>query len=62
MYRRVRKAVVIHLTDAFIKFPSGVKAQEVMGIFERQKGIPGVLGAIDGSHIPIKGPKHQSDE
>lgn len=62
VYRRVCKAVVTHVTDEFIKFPTGAKAQEVMEAFERKKGIPGVLGAIDGTHIPIKCPKNHSDQ
>ena len=54
---RVCKAIVRHLMDEFIKIPSGQKAQEVMEAFEEKKGYLGVIGAIDGTHIPIKAPK-----
>jgi len=50
VYRRVCIAIVTHLTDEFIKFPTGQKAQEVMDVFERKMGIPGVLGSVDGTH------------
>jgi len=50
VYRRVCIAIVTHLTDEFIKFPTGQKVQEVMDVFERKMGIPGVLGTVDGTH------------
>jgi hypothetical protein len=31
-----------------------MKVQETVDKFFQHKGFPGVLGAIDGSHIPIK--------
>lgn len=37
-----------------MKFPTGQKAQAVMERFEEKKGFPGVMGAIDGTHTPIK--------
>ena len=40
--------------DECIMIPTGQKAQAVMEAFEEKKGFPGVMGAIDGTHIPIK--------
>ena len=33
-----------------------------MEVLERKRGIQGVLGAIDGTHIPIKGPRNHSEQ
>ena len=62
VYRRVCKAIVRNLMDEFIKFPTGLKAQAVMEAFEEKKGFPGVLGAIDGTHIPIKAPHNNHEQ
>ena len=62
VYRRVCKAIVRHLMNEFIKFPTGQKAQAVMEAFERKRGFPGILGAIDGTHIPIKAPNHNHEQ
>ena len=43
--------------DEFIRIPSGQKAQAIMEAFEEKNGYLGVIGAIDGTHIPIKAPK-----
>ena len=51
-----------HLTDEFIKIPTGQKAQEVMEAFEEKKGYLGVIGAIDGTHIPIKATKQNHEQ
>lgn len=61
VYRRVCKAIVRHLMAEFIKFPTGQKAQAAMDAFEGKKGFPGVIGAVDGTHIPIKAPKHNHE-
>lgn len=34
----------------------GERARTVVSEFKAKRGIPGVIGAIDGSHIPIKAP------
>ena len=62
VYRRVCKAIVRHLMDEFITIPTGQKAQAVMGAFEEKRSFPGVLGAIDGTHIPIKAPSHNREQ
>ena len=40
----------------FIKWPTGTNATEVMDGFEAKRGLRGVIGAIDGSHVPIAAP------
>jgi len=50
------------LMDEFITIPTGQKAQAVMEAFEEKRGFPGVMGAIDGTHIPIKAPKHNHEQ
>ena len=62
VYRRVCKAIVRYLMDEFITIPTGQKAQVVMEAFEEKRGFPGVMGATDGTHIPIKAPKHNHDQ
>ncbi|XP_071160767.1 putative nuclease HARBI1 [Mytilus edulis] len=39
-----------------------MKVQETVDMFFQHKGFPGVLGAIDGSHIPIKTPKVDGEQ
>ena len=60
--KRVGPAVVNNFTQEFIKWPTGAAAAEVMANFKQKKGIPGVIGAIDGSHIPITAPSENQDE
>ena len=52
--RRVCKALKT-LASEFICWPSGQRFKEVVDGFEAMKGLRGVVGAIDGSHIGIKG-------
>ena len=49
-FKRTRR----YYRNEHIKWPTGTKANEVMNSSEEKRGIPVVLGAIDGSHIPIK--------
>ena len=60
--KRIGSALVNNFKKEFIKWPTGAAAAEVMANFEQKEGIPGVIGAIDGSHIPIKAPSENQDE
>ena len=41
---------------------SSRKAQAVMEAFEERRGFPGVMGAIDGTRITIRAPKHNHEQ
>ena len=57
VYRRVSKANAVHLAQRFIDFPSGQRAREENDKLEEMGGFPGVMGAIDDCHIPVKNPE-----
>lgn len=44
------------LTPIYVKMPSELEAIENASAFEMSSHIPNILGAIDGSHIPILPP------
>ncbi|KAK6172317.1 hypothetical protein SNE40_016003 [Patella caerulea] len=50
-----------HLLKKFIKWPSGDQVQDVFHGFERTRHFPKVIGALDGTHIPIKTPKKDGE-
>lgn len=52
---------LMDISQNFIKWPRGQEAHQVMASFERIKGIPCVLGAIDGTHIKIKAPRQNKE-
>ncbi|XP_036148902.1 putative nuclease HARBI1 isoform X2 [Monomorium pharaonis] len=54
--RRVTYALH-QLAPRFINWPQGRRATEVMIAFERMSGFPGVIGAIDGTHVEIRSPQ-----
>ena len=39
-----------------VRFPSGNKVQEIQRQFMQQNRIPGIVGAIDCTYIPIQSP------
>jgi hypothetical protein len=53
---RVLAAVNRHLKQRFIVWPNAQKIPEVVASFEQRNGFPGIIGALDGSHIEIKKP------
>ncbi|KAK6299820.1 hypothetical protein J4Q44_G00298530 [Coregonus suidteri] len=55
-FQRVIEAVS-HLSARVIVWPTGAGAQEVISGFATAAKFPGVIGAIDGTHIPIKAPR-----
>ncbi|XP_052091046.1 uncharacterized protein LOC127727929 [Mytilus californianus] len=59
---RTSSIICSDLLPALVKWPSGMKVQETVDMFFQHKGFPGVLGAIGGSHIPIKTPKVDGEQ
>lgn len=59
--RRVT-AALNKLAPTFIKWPQGENVQLIQTGFEKMGGMRGIIGAIDGTHIPIKAPKHEGAE
>ena len=56
---RIIKRVSIALASLYkqyVKFPSGNKVQEIQRQFMQQSRIPGIVGAIDCTYIPIQSP------
>ncbi|OXU17281.1 hypothetical protein TSAR_009853 [Trichomalopsis sarcophagae] len=57
--KRVVKAIC-HWRNVFIRWPFQREAQETAARIYRNKGFPGVIGALDDTHIRISAPKeHQ---
>ena len=50
------KKELVHLQRIFVQFPSLAWFQILARNFEDLHGIPHIIGAIDGSHIPILAP------
>uniref|UniRef100_A0A6P7H7W1 Nuclease HARBI1 n=3 Tax=Diabrotica virgifera virgifera TaxID=50390 RepID=A0A6P7H7W1_DIAVI len=51
------------ITNQYIRWPNMQKIQQTANVFElRSRGIPGVVGAIDGCHIPIKQPVRNAND
>lgn len=48
------------LAPRFIKWPRGEKAIHVIETFQKAKGFPGVIGAVDGSLIQIRASKEDA--
>ena len=55
MIKRVSIAFA-SLYKQYVKFPSGNKIQEIQRQFMQQNRIPGIVGAIDCTHIPLQSP------
>ncbi|KAH3699211.1 hypothetical protein DPMN_074166 [Dreissena polymorpha] len=53
---RILAAVNRHLKRRFIVWPNAQKIPEVEEHFGQRNGFPGIIGALDGSHIEIKKP------
>lgn len=45
----------------FIRWPTLEESQQSMEIVQRNYGFPGVIGAIDGTHVKIIAPRKDSD-
>lgn len=57
IFKRVVHALAIDIGKDIIKWPSGSRLQHVIdGFNKKSRGYNGIVGAIDGCHIPIKAP------
>lgn len=52
-------SVLTVLIGNYISWPKRPAAYEIMQKFEDRHGFPGVLGAMDGTHIAIATPSHE---
>ena len=50
-------AIAIHLLPRYICIPSERNPRTIINVFETLWGFPQVVGAVDGSHIPILKPQ-----
>lgn len=55
--RRVCQSIVDILLPIWIKMPNQDECEKLSLLFEIRTGLPQIIGAIDGSHIPISPPK-----
>ena len=55
----VTSAILSHMWSNYIRLPNAVEAQENMRTWKQQTGIPGIVGALDGTHIQIKKPSNR---
>ncbi|KAG8172947.1 hypothetical protein JTE90_024056 [Oedothorax gibbosus] len=55
------KNIAVHFRQR-IKFPRGDDLLEIADSFLGLGGLPGVVGAVDGTHIPIKAPSSNATE
>ena len=62
VYRRIYEAIANNLSGQLIKFPSGRRPIDVVQAFEEKRAFPGVLGAIDRCHIPVKAPRRNHEQ
>lgn len=54
--KRMCKMISRHLKSKYIFWPSGQERQTIIDAFRDKKQFPGILGAIDSSHIQIRPP------
>lgn len=55
--RRVANAIIEILLPVWIRMPTPDECVHQAELFEARTGLPQIIGAIDGSHIPITAPK-----
>lgn len=62
-WRSVRRVVnaLYAKVRTFIKWPSRQEAEQTMQTIENNYSFPGVIGAVDGTHIKISAPKYHSE-
>ena len=55
-------AVLCEISNDVIKWPDNQDIQIITGSFQERNGFPGVVGAIDGTHIRIEAPPEHPDD
>ena len=59
--QRVTRAISTHLAGSYIKIPkTEEEVRDLTARFYSERGFPQCIGAIDGTHIPIKKPNENS--
>ena len=56
----VTNAILAHMCATYIHLPSVEEAQRSIKEWKKTTGIPGIVGAIDGTHIAIKKPANRT--
>ncbi|KAF2891813.1 hypothetical protein ILUMI_14360 [Ignelater luminosus] len=57
LYRMCKLLLEINSHHQIIAWPSQAKAKTIIGKFKRRCGMPGIIDAVDGTHIRINAPK-----
>ena len=57
---QVTYAILDHMWKVYICLPTLAEAQKSMYAWEQQTGIPGIVGALDGTHIEIRKPAKEN--
>lgn len=58
---KVFRVFMVHLKKKILIWPQGDEIQKVVDAFHRKANFPGVIGAIDGTHIRIRAPKEYKE-
>jgi len=53
---QVAEAIYKHMTKRYVRFPSPEEAKLSMDFWNENNHVPGVVGCINGTHIPILRP------
>lgn len=62
VYMRVLTAKTNSLAQRFIHLPEGNNERNTIQKFKEQRGFPGILSAIDGTHNPIQAPSKDPEQ
>ena len=54
--KNVCKAIHDHLGPKYIKIPNEAELEDYVWQFEDELGFPHILGAVDGTYVPIQQP------